>query len=170
MAVPPQGEINCMTGQCVAVGVSICNTSSAPLHELTLSIRFYQDHLNGVHNYMMETRISTSGPHELHIPVLGPGERASHEISVLFFTAGRYKSDIQCRSLQVASSVTVMAARVVSPQPQLRSAQPPPLPVIIRTNANTFLGGSSGGLGGDVTGSSAHTWRFIPSVEITVVE
>lgn len=65
VAVPPQGEINCTTGQCIRLGVTICNTSSAPLQELTLSIRFYQDHLNGVHNYMvMETRISTSGPNE----------------------------------------------------------------------------------------------------------
>lgn len=65
VAVPPQGEINCTTGQCIRLGVTVCNTSSAPLHELTLSIRFYQDHMNGVHNYMvMETRISTSGPNE----------------------------------------------------------------------------------------------------------
>lgn len=146
-----------MTGQCITVGVSICNTSSTPLHELTLIIRFYQDHLNGIHNYMMETRISTSGPNELHIPVLGTNEKASHEISVLFFTSGRYKSDIQCRSLQVASSGVMTMSRaggaVVSPQ------QPP---VIIRTNTNMPVG--------DVTGSSAHTWRFIPSVEITVVE
>lgn len=149
-----------MTGQCITLGVSICNTSSAPLHELTLSIRFYQDHLNGVQNYLLETRISTSGPNELHIPVLAPNEKASHEISVLFFTAGRFKSDIQCRSM-VASGMQTTAG-LTSPQPQ---QQPP---VLIRTTNTMMM--MMGGQGVTVGGGSAHTWRFIPSVEITVVE
>lgn len=62
--VPPQAELNCTTGQCLTLGVCISNTSAAALHHLTLSIRFYQDYQNGVHNYVMETRISTSGPNE----------------------------------------------------------------------------------------------------------
>lgn len=143
-----------MTGQCISMAVSICNISSAPLHELTLSIRFYQDHMNGHHNYLLETRISTSGPNEMYIPVLGTNQKASHEIAVLFFNPGRFKSDIQCRSMVVANGTAATTAtntRVTLQQP----------PVMIRTPNMLGPVGYAG---------SAHTWRFIPSVDITVSE
>lgn len=89
-----------------------------------------------------------------HIPVLGTDEKASHEISVLFFTPGRFKADIQCRSLMNCAGVQQL-------QQQEKHAPPP---VMIRTmNA---MGHGMEGIGG----TSTHTWRFIPSVEITVVE
>lgn len=89
-----------------------------------------------------------------HIPVLGTDEKASHEISVLFFTPGRFKADIQCRSLMNCAGV----------QQQQQQEKHAPPPVMIRTmNA---MGHGMEGIGG----TSMHTWRFIPSVEITVVE
>lgn len=36
--------------------------------------------------------------HSTLIPALGKNEKASHEVSALFFTRGRFKVDIQCKS------------------------------------------------------------------------
>lgn len=51
-----------MAGQSMILGISISNVSGATLHYLTLSIQFYQDYLNGMHNYRLETRVVMSGP------------------------------------------------------------------------------------------------------------
>lgn len=61
-SVAPQSEVNCMAGQSMIFGISISNMSNATLHYLTLSIQFYQDYLNGMHNYRLETRVVMSGP------------------------------------------------------------------------------------------------------------
>ena len=63
---------------------------------------------------------------------LNNNEHASHDCSVIFFTAGRFKVDIQCKSQQVqaqSSGGAILAAN-----------------------------------------DTHHTWKFIPPIEITVVE
>lgn len=67
--------------------------------------------------------------HSILIPALNKDEKAFHECSVVFFTPGRFKADIQCRSLS-----------------------------------------SNGDVGSTPSSSSSHVWRFIPPVEITVVD
>lgn len=67
--------------------------------------------------------------HSILIPALNKDEKAFHECSVVFFTPGRFKADIQCRSLS-----------------------------------------SNGDVGSTPSTSSSHVWRFIPPVEITVVD
>lgn len=63
------------------------------------------------------------------IPNLNRNEKVFHQCSVIFFTPGRFKADIQCRSLN--STV---------PQHSI------------------------------LNNSENHVWRFIPPVEITVIE
>lgn len=53
-----------MAGQFITMAVCICNLSPLPLQELNLSIQFYQDYQNGIHNYRLETRVTMSGPNE----------------------------------------------------------------------------------------------------------
>lgn len=64
ISVPPQSEVTCSSGQCIKLGVSICNLSPSPLLQLTLTIQFYQDYQNGNHNYRLETRVTMSGPNQ----------------------------------------------------------------------------------------------------------
>lgn len=63
-SVPPQSEVTCTSGQFIKLGVSICNLSPTPLHQLTLIIQFYQDYQNGHLNYRLETRVTMSGPNQ----------------------------------------------------------------------------------------------------------
>lgn len=58
----PQSEVTCIAGQSVSLGIRIQNVSSTALQQLTLSIQFYQDYLNGILNYRLETRVIMSGP------------------------------------------------------------------------------------------------------------
>ncbi|XP_062549215.1 protein brunelleschi [Armigeres subalbatus] len=122
--VAPQSEVTCVTGQFITLSVSICNLSASVLHQVQLSVQFYQDFQNGHHNYRLETRVTMTGANHILIPALNKDEKAFHECSVVFFTPGRFKADIQCRSLSSTGE----------------------------------------------TGSSSHVWRFIPPVEITVID
>ncbi|XP_058454101.1 protein brunelleschi [Malaya genurostris] len=123
--VAPQSEVTCVTGQFMALSIGICNLSASVLQKVQLSVQFYQDYQNGHHNYRLETRVTMTGPNHILIPSLNKDEKAFHECSVLFFTPGRFKADIQCRSLNST---------------------------------------------GDHGSSSSHVWRFIPPVEITVID
>lgn len=59
--VKPQTEVNCDSGECIAIAVSVINILECPLRELTMTIQFYQDHQNGVNNYRLETRLAVAG-------------------------------------------------------------------------------------------------------------
>ncbi|XP_058058745.1 protein brunelleschi isoform X2 [Anopheles bellator] len=135
--VAPQSEVTCVTGQFLSFSISICNLSASVLQQVQLSVQFYQDYQNGVQNYRLETRVTMSGPNHILIPSLNKDEKAFHRCSVLFFTPGRFKADIQCRSLS-------------------STQQAPP------------RGDDSGAGGGAETAS--HVWRFIPPIEITVMD
>ncbi|XP_076285464.1 trafficking protein particle complex subunit brun isoform X1 [Lasioglossum baleicum] len=127
--VKAQDELTCNLGECVNVGIGICNTLEHPLADLVLSINFYQDHHNGVNNYQLETRLSIAGANKVMLPVLQEYGRIYHECRVVFFTAGQYKIDIQCSSTETAPSTPVLCSELIN---------------------------------------AGHTWRYIPSIEITV--
>lgn len=129
--VAPQSEVTCVTGQFITLSIGICNLSASVLHQVQLSVQFYQDFQNGHHNYRLETRVTMTGANHILIPALNKDEKAFHECSVVFFTPGRFKADIQCRSLSSTGD----------------AAPPPPS-----------------------SSSSSHVWRFIPPVEITVID
>lgn len=65
-----QDELTCGLGECVSVGVGVCNALEHPLNDLTLSINFYQDHHNGVNNYQLETRLSIAGANKVMLPAV----------------------------------------------------------------------------------------------------
>ncbi|XP_050076583.1 protein brunelleschi [Anopheles maculipalpis] len=143
--VAPQSEVTCVTGQFLSFSISICNLSASVLHQVQLSVQFYQDYQNGVQNYRLETRVTMSGPNHILIPSLNKDEKAFHKCSVLFFTPGRFKADIQCRSL----SSTLQAA------PQQRTDESGTgLPTLATPGPD----------------SASHVWRFIPPIEITVLD
>ncbi|XP_053690651.1 protein brunelleschi [Sabethes cyaneus] len=135
--VAPQSEVTCVTGQFMSLSIGICNLSASVLHQVQLSVQFYQDYQNGHHNYRLETRVTMTGPNHILIPSLNKDEKAFHECSVLFFTPGRFKADIQCRSL------SSMGESLATAGPTTAAA---------------------------VAASSSHVWRFIPPVEITVID
>lgn len=70
MAVKPQDEITCGLGECVSIGVGVCNALEHPLSDLSLSIDFYQDHHNGVNNYRLDTRLSIAGANKVMLPTV----------------------------------------------------------------------------------------------------
>uniref|UniRef100_A0A1S4J791 Uncharacterized protein n=2 Tax=Culex quinquefasciatus TaxID=7176 RepID=A0A1S4J791_CULQU len=141
--VAPQSEVTCVTGQFITLSVGICNLSASVLHQVQLSVQFYQDFQNGHHNYRLETRVTMTGPNHILIPALNKDEKAFHECSVIFFTPGRFKADIQCRSLSSTTATT--AASVDSA-------------VVVSSSSAAS------------SSSSSHVWRFIPPVEITVID
>lgn len=59
--IKPQEEVNCDAGDCINVRVNINNSLDRPLRHLILSIQFYQDHQNGIHNYRLEARVAIIG-------------------------------------------------------------------------------------------------------------
>lgn len=60
--VQPQSEVICTAGQSSILSITVCNQSVQPLKNLILTIKFYQDYLNGTENYNLETRVAISGP------------------------------------------------------------------------------------------------------------
>lgn len=127
--VKAQDELTCSLGECVSVGIGICNALEHPLSDLMLSINFYQDHHNGVNNYQLETRLSIAGANKIMLPALQEYGRIYHECRVVFFTAGQYKIDIQCSSKESAPNTPILCSELIN---------------------------------------AGHTWRYIPSIEITV--
>ncbi|ETN60672.1 NIK and IKK{beta} binding protein [Anopheles darlingi] len=143
--VAPQSEVTCVTGQFLSFSISICNLSASVLQQVQLSVQFYQDYQNGVQNYRLETRVTMSGPNHILIPSLNKDEKAFHRCSVLFFTPGRFKADIQCRSLSSTQ-----------PTPPTARGDDGGAPIMPSVNA--------------APDSASHVWRFIPPIEITVVD
>lgn len=58
----PHSEISCTVGQRAELSIKLTNQSLQPLKNLVLTIKFYQDYLNGMENYNLETRVAISGP------------------------------------------------------------------------------------------------------------
>lgn len=59
--VSPQSEVSVSIGTQVMIEIDISNNQAAALHNLMLTVQFYQDFQNGVHNYRLETRVTMSG-------------------------------------------------------------------------------------------------------------
>ncbi|CAK9819366.1 Protein brunelleschi [Anthophora quadrimaculata] len=112
--VKAQEELKCSLGECVSVGIGICNALEHPLSDLMLSINFYQDHHNGVNNYQLETRLSIAGANKVMLSALQEYGRVYHECRVVFFTAGQYKIDIQCSSKESAPNTPVLCSELIN--------------------------------------------------------
>ncbi|XP_018057662.1 PREDICTED: protein brunelleschi [Atta colombica] len=112
--VKAQEELSCALGECISVGVGVCNALEHPLSDLTLSINFYQDHHNGVNNYQLETRLSIAGANKVMLPTLQEYGRAYHECRVVFFTSGQYKIDIQCSSKESAPNSPILYSELIN--------------------------------------------------------
>ncbi|XP_012285614.1 protein brunelleschi [Orussus abietinus] len=113
-AVKAQDELSCTLGECVSIGVGVCNALEHPLGDLTLSINFYQDHHNGVNNYRLDTRLSIAGANKVMLPTLQEAGRAYHECRVVFFTAGQYKLDIQCSSKESTADTSTFCTELAN--------------------------------------------------------
>jgi hypothetical protein len=61
-SIAPQSEITVACGSRITIGIVISNNQATPLHNLILSVQFYQDYQNGMQNYRLETRTCTTGP------------------------------------------------------------------------------------------------------------
>lgn len=60
--VSPQSETTVSIGTQVMIEIEISNNQASALNNLMLTVQFYQDYQNGVHNYRLETRVTMSGP------------------------------------------------------------------------------------------------------------
>ncbi|KAH8412814.1 hypothetical protein KR009_005882 [Drosophila setifemur] len=150
--VNPHSEIVCTVGQRAMLSIQLANQSLQPLRNLVLSIKFYQDYLNGMENYNLETRVAISGPNRIAIPLLEKQEQKQHTCSVIFFTPGRFKASIECCS---------------NPQKEQRAS------LLTRSCPAGTVG--EGAVHSDLFSSSydeqqVHVWKFIPPIEVTVVE
>ncbi|KAG5674986.1 hypothetical protein PVAND_004928 [Polypedilum vanderplanki] len=103
--VSPSDEVSVSTGTQIMIELSVRNNQANALSNLMLTLQFYQDFQNGVHNYRLETRVTMSGPNYTFISSLNKNEMASHKCAAIFFTPGRFKVDIQCKT-QSSSSVS----------------------------------------------------------------
>ncbi|XP_043670547.1 protein brunelleschi [Vespula pensylvanica] len=112
--VKAQDELTCNLGECVNIGIGVCNALEHPLSDLILSINFYQDHHNGVNNYQLDTRLSIAGANKVMLPALQEYGRAYHECRVVFFTAGQYKIDIQCSSKETTPNTPTLCSELIN--------------------------------------------------------
>lgn len=69
--VKPQEELRCRAGQCLQLGISVCNFLERSLRQVCLAVQFYQDHQNGVNNYRLETRLASAGASKVLLPEVG---------------------------------------------------------------------------------------------------
>ncbi|EDX05640.1 GD21691 [Drosophila simulans] len=150
--VQPHNEIVCTVGQRSLLSIQLANQSLQPLRNLVLSIKFYQDYLNGMENYNLETRVAISGPNRIAIPLLEKQEQKQHTCSVIFFTPGRFKASIECTS-----------------NPQKQAEQPAAL-LTRSCPAEAESAGQSVMFSSSYDEQQAHVWKFIPPIEVTVVE
>ncbi|XP_017873060.1 PREDICTED: protein brunelleschi [Drosophila arizonae] len=158
IVVQPHCELMCIVGQSAKLTISLTNQSLQPLKHLVLTIKFYQDYLNGIENYNLETRVAISGPNRITIPILEKYEQLDHNCSVIFFTPGRFKANIECATRpQESDSILTRSCPEATNLSQLGKMSSPP------ANLNTV---SSSGL----DEHQAHIWKFIPPIEVTVVE
>ncbi|XP_037709096.1 protein brunelleschi [Drosophila subpulchrella] len=150
--VQPHSEMVCTVGQRSHLSIQLANQSLQPLRNLVLSIKFYQDYLNGMENYNLETRVAISGPNRIAIPILEKQEQKQHTCSVIFFTPGRFKASIECTS---------------NPQKQLEQ----PASLLTRScPVETEKVGQSVMFSSSYDEQQVHVWKFIPPIEVTVVE
>lgn len=82
------------------------------------------------------------------IPVLEKDKSASHECAIVFFTPGRFKANIQCKSL---------AASTTKPLPNGHINFQIPQPGGLSTTMSYHE-------------MQSHLWKFIPPIELTVLE
>lgn len=108
--------------------------------------------------FVLELILLDLRPHRILIPFLGRSERASHECSVIFFTPGRFKADIQC-SAQNSQMVSISSHAAESTSSAGAGSS---------VGAHTV--NTTGSLSGHRSSSDAHIWRFTPPIEVTVVE
>ncbi|XP_030380620.1 protein brunelleschi [Scaptodrosophila lebanonensis] len=163
--VQQHGEVVCVVGQHSMLSIKLCNQSLQPLTNLELTIKFYQDYLNGIENYNLETRVAISGPNIISIPILEKHEQTQHICSVIFFTPGRFKTSIECVSRpQISTNATNDAALLTRSCPgatnlgqleTLASSQQPHLNIMLESSYDE---------------QQTHVWKFIPPIEVTVVE
>ncbi|KAM7351155.1 trafficking protein particle complex subunit brun [Cochliomyia hominivorax] len=159
--VQPQSEVICTAGQSSIISITVCNQSVQPLKNLILTIKFYQDYLNGTENYNLETRVAISGPNRIRIPILRKDEKINHECTVLFFTPGRFKTSIQChakpQNLGTGNNNNPLLSRSCPvPQPTENS---------LHITLNDITVGAQ-----SYHEQQEHIWKFIPPIEVTVVE
>ncbi|XP_062121114.1 protein brunelleschi [Drosophila sulfurigaster albostrigata] len=148
--VQPHSEIVATVGQRAQLSINLTNQSLQPLKNLVLTIKFYQDYLNGMENYNLETRVAISGPNRITIPVLEKHAQTQHNCSVIFFTPGRFKTSIEC---------------VTKPQTQQKNSIPGSGSGATNTTSQLETMSTS-----SFDEQQAHTWKFIPPIEVTVVE
>lgn len=152
--------------------MEICNQSPNELNDLILTIQFYQDYQNGTTKFQLETRVASSGPNKLvsnhdsnkshqlktfynseysynfrvFIRSLKTNEKAQHECAAIFFTAGRFKTNIECGHI----------SSIAYEQQQQQQQQFASLGAAAPTNGHND--------------TESQFWRYIPAPEITVVE
>ncbi|ALC40308.1 bru [Drosophila busckii] len=157
--VQPHSEMICSVGQSTMLSITLTNQSLQPLKNLVLTIKFYQDYLNGMENYNLETRVAISGPCRVTIPIMEKHEQKQHNCSVIFFTPGRFKASIECAtrpqqnnnssiSHSCPGGTNLGQLEVLAPQSVSMNA----------ASAASF------------DEQQAHIWKFIPPIEVTVVE
>uniref|UniRef100_A0A1B0A401 Uncharacterized protein n=1 Tax=Glossina pallidipes TaxID=7398 RepID=A0A1B0A401_GLOPL len=152
----PQSEIICVAGQSSILSIDVRNQSLHPLRNLTLTIKFYQDYLNGIENYSLETRVAVSGPNRVHIPILQKDQKVHHECSVLFFTPGRFKTSIQCHAKPQPIYNQSLSRSCPVPQQMSSDLQ------VTLNNVNIATQ--------SYHEQQEHIWKFIPPIEVTVVD
>ncbi|XP_011292193.2 protein brunelleschi [Musca domestica] len=156
--VQPQSEVVCTAGQSSLLSITVCNQSLQPLKNLILTIKFYQDYLNGTENYNLETRVAISGPNRVRIPILKKDEKVNHECTVLFFTPGRFKTSIQCHAKP-------QQQQKHSPANSMLSRSCPANDPNLHITLNDITVGAQ-----SYHEQQEHIWKFIPPIEVTVVE
>lgn len=96
----------------------------------------------------------------VRIPILRKDEIANHECSVLFFTPGRFKTSIQCHA-KPQSSTAIASNTLLS-----RSCPvPQPTDTSLHITLNDITVGAQ-----SYHEQQEHVWKFIPPIEVTVVE
>ncbi|XP_070492587.1 protein brunelleschi isoform X2 [Chironomus tepperi] len=126
--VSPSDEFSVSIGTKIMMEINVSNNQVAPLQNLILTAQFYQDFQNGVTNYRLETRVTMSGPNYTFITSLSKNDVAKHQCSAIFFTPGRFKVDIQCKTQSSSSGLSTVSSN-----------------------------------------DTHHTWKFIPPLEVLVV-
>ncbi|XP_055918283.1 protein brunelleschi [Eupeodes corollae] len=158
--VEPQSEVVCTAGHSLTLSITVCNQSVTPLKHLALTIQFYQDYKNGIENYNLD--VIMSGPHQKSIPLLEKNEEAHHECTVMFFTPGIYKTNIQCRSLPPQDRPTVSASTAATATSRAFDVAPTATPGQLEQSAYQNFA--------SYHESQQHAWKFIPPIEVTVLE
>ncbi|XP_041981752.1 protein brunelleschi [Aricia agestis] len=138
--IKPQSEYQCAAGECLSLGVGVANHLPRPLARLCLSVRFYQDHSNGVLDYRLDNRVATAGNNKVVVEKLEESAKIHHECTVVFLTPGEYKIDIQCSTTE----------------PIIEDPQ-----VFKDTNQTSIQ---------SCAAEVSHVWRFIPPVAISVTD